>query len=531
MSLVHRSHLAGLAVLGVLVLGSLFSGSPALAAGAPEAPVSEPASGVTATTAVLHGTLNPHAKALTGWYFAYSLEAECALNGYASEPQPETEVMAQSEQTEITGLEPNKQYSFCLVAENAAQETTAGSSLTFKTKTMPPAVESENALEVNSTDAQLEGGINPENEETTYHFEYASETVDDGEQLVNATTIPGGTLTAVFGSQPVGPLDIGGGLQSGKVYYYRVIAENAAHEKGEGPVQSFQTTSTPTIAGEEAQDPTGTRVLLSATLNPLGLETRYHFAYIDQTGYETALAQGSTDPYAVGSGTPEEIMGATYESQTLSPVFVSELKPGTTYHYALVATNTNGSVTGPDETFATAPATPPIVSTGTANSIAQSIARLSATVDTNGLQTIYGFETGTEAGTYGPVAGVGSLGGATTQIVTLNLEDLQPGTTYHYRITATNLDGTVYGTDATFTTAGFPTLLTPQSAPPLIAVPTIAFPIETGAQTGVGKTEPKELTNAQKLAAALKKCAKKPKNKRTACQRQAHKRYEPAKWK
>jgi hypothetical protein len=42
-------------------------------------------------------------------------------------------------------------------------------------------------------------------------------------------------------------------------------------------------------------------------------------------------------------------------------------------------------------------------------------------------------------------------------------------------------------------------------------------------------TKQKALTNAQKLAAALKTCKKKSKKQRTACERQAHKKYAPSK--
>jgi hypothetical protein len=37
------------------------------------------------------------------------------------------------------------------------------------------------------------------------------------------------------------------------------------------------------------------------------------------------------------------------------------------------------------------------------------------------------------------------------------------------------------------------------------------------------------LTNAQKLANALKACTKKPKKQRAGCQKQARKKYAPAK--
>jgi hypothetical protein len=47
------------------------------------------------------------------------------------------------------------------------------------------------------------------------------------------------------------------------------------------------------------------------------------------------------------------------------------------------------------------------------------------------------------------------------------LSELQPGTTYYYRITATNADGTVYGEDPTFSTVGLPGLLSAPWSPPL----------------------------------------------------------------
>lgn len=36
------------------------------------------------------------------------------------------------------------------------------------------------------------------------------------------------------------------------------------------------------------------------------------------------------------------------------------------------------------------------------------------------------------------------------------VENLQPATTYHYRLVAVNEDGTTYGPDQTFTTRGYP---------------------------------------------------------------------------
>lgn len=67
-----------------------------------------------------------------------------------------------------------------------------------------------------------------------------------------------------------------------------------------------------------------------------------------------------------------------------------ELEPGTTYHYALVATNALGTtVIGPDQTFTTSPATPPIVSGLSVSGVTQTGATLTGTIDPQGLQTTY----------------------------------------------------------------------------------------------------------------------------------------------
>jgi PKD repeat protein len=66
------------------------------------------------------------------------------------------------------------------------------------------------------------------------------------------------------------------------------------------------------------------------------------------------------------------------------------------------------------------------------------------------------------------------------------------------------------------------TTTTTTSAPP----PTITTPIVTPPPAGI---KPKPLTNAQKLAAALRACKKEPKKRRAGCVKQAEKKYAPKK--
>jgi hypothetical protein len=294
--------------------------------------------------------------------------------------------------------------------------------------------------------------------------------------------------------------------------------------------ESNSTPIVPTVSTGEAQNITLTTATLSGTVNPEGGETTYsYFEYVSEARYQAALAEGASDPYGAGETTTPVSVGFSAEPQAVGPTIAVGLLPGTTYHFRVVAHNEyEGKLEtsyGNDATFTTLPPILPTVSTGGAGAISQNTATLSGMVSTNGLQTNYGFEIGTEPGSYGPATGLGSIGGANTETVSVTLSELQPGTTYSYRVTATNADGTVQGQAGSFTTPGFPTLIVPPSSPPLVAAASTAFPQEEKPSTTT-----KKLTNAEKLGKALKACRReKKKSKGAACEKQAYRKFAPAK--
>jgi hypothetical protein len=163
------------------------------------------------------------------------------------------------------------------------------------------------------------------------------------------------------------------------------------------------------------------------------------------------------------------------------------------------------------------------VGTGEASGVTQTAASISGTVDPEGLQTSYAFEVGTDTG-YSGARLYGNAGqGEGPEPITVALQDLAPATTYHYRLIASNLDGTTDGQDMTFTTPSVPSPILQPFTLPLLATTSIAFPTETGATTTATTTTP---TRAQKLAKALKQCKKdKSKSKHAKCEKQARKRY------
>jgi len=124
------------------------------------------------------------------------------------------------------------------------------------------------------------------------------------------------------------------------------------------------------------------------------------------------------------------------------------------------------------------------------------------------------------------VTGLGSIGGSTTEAVSLTLGELQPGTTYYYRVTASSVDGTRQGEPVPFTTPGFPSLIAPPASPPLVAYTSPGFPAQEKGSTG---TTVKALTSKEKLENALKACKRdKSKNKRSRCEKQAKSKYAGA---
>jgi len=102
--------------------------------------------------------------------------------------------------------------------------------------------------------------------------------------------------------------------------------------------------------------------------------------------------------------------------------------------------------------FTTLPMTGfPVVTTNPATNVTASSARLNGTLDPHGLSTTVYFQYGT-TNSYGSRTPNHIKTGNNYQNVFADISELTVGTTYHFRIVATNTVGTRYGIDRTFTT-------------------------------------------------------------------------------
>jgi DNA-binding beta-propeller fold protein YncE len=377
---------------------------------------------------------------------------------------------------------------------------TFGNSVFVYNTIVLPTVVTEAASEVQHTSAKLNGTVNPEGLTITSCFFAFGE----GQQI--PCDLSGSEIGT--GSEPVAVSAQVEGLEPGQTYPYHLVAEAGGHAS-EGSVLQFTTPPiAPTVTIEPATAITRTTALLQGTINPNNSPTAYHFEYEYTTEGQTRVEQRPSKPLSPG-GAPVSV----------GPEPISELKAGTTYLYRIVATNAAGTSTSPNGQFTTPPPTPPIVGPASASATSPTTATLTGAINPNGIRTRYTLEFGTDA-SYG-TATFGEAGNASeTQQVSLALNGLLPGTAYHFRLVASNEDGTVAGEDHTFTTPGLPISI---SAPLPAAL--IAFVVPSEPPAGKPNPQPKPLTRAQKLARALKACRKLPRRKRAPCVKRAHRKY------
>ena len=213
------------------------------------------------------------------------------------------------------------------------------------------------------------------------------------------------------------------------------------------------TTTTATITGD-------TSATLNGTVNPDGVA-------LEECLFEYGLttAYGQTTPCAE---TPAEI-GTGFKAVHAD---LAGLAPESLYHFRLVAKNTNATIPGKDASFKT-PSKPALDGPWSAD-VGFSEATLRARIDPENSPTTYRFEWGPDS-TYGQSTAEIAIGTAAGfKAVSLPLNGLAPGATYHYRLVATNNIGTTASTDRTLTTY-------PLAAPAKADCPNQAFRVGASA--------------------------------------------------
>jgi hypothetical protein len=290
------------------------------------------------------------------------------------------------------------------------------------------------------TTAQVSGNINPEGNENYYgSFEYSTDQVN----WTAADFL--GPLAAGTGSQHL-TAEITG-LRAGTHYWVRLAALNfiepATLSAEPNPAFTTVTLAEPSVSINPVSAVTTSSAHFSGAIdpeapagNPAASEVSWHFECTPECpGLEGTIAPDSASHQVSADATG--------------------LKPHTEYQVKLVATNAAGSVSAGPEHFTTE-AIAPTAQTIPAFALAGGTkAILAGRVNPENSHTSYWIE-------YGPGTGYGSSLPAThdadaglgeaPSFVTQEVTGLQPSSTYHFRIIASNPAGTVTGLDQSFTT-------------------------------------------------------------------------------
>lgn len=227
------------------------------------------------------------------------------------------------------------------------------------------------------------------------------------------------------------------GLSPKRTYYVKAYATNIAGT-GYGNMETFVTSGdNPVPVVLDATEIETHSAILNGTVNPGLLSTAVEFEYGISTSYGISIA-ASESP--VSGSTDVNVSAA-----------ISGLSPGIVYHFRVKALNSLGTMYSGDRIFTTSGQVPAVEPSDITNLKINTVT-LNGTVNPNYLSTTVVFEWGTSEA-YGNTASVtGTLTGSDVSNVTANLGSLLPGTTYHYRIKATNELGTTYSSDQTFRT-------------------------------------------------------------------------------
>ena len=197
-------------------------GTPAPVGSAPTTKTASP-SNVSRTTATLNGEVTPN-KATTQYWFEYGTTMNLgAVTAFTAVGNGTAGVLAAQP---VSNLAPGTTYFYRVNAQNQFG-TNVGAILSFKTAgpiaSKEPAVNTNNPTSVTSSTATLLGTVNPNGTDTSYWFEYSTNSLLSALLL---KTTPSQTVTGSSGLTPV-TANLSN-LNSKTTYYVKLVAQNSA---------------------------------------------------------------------------------------------------------------------------------------------------------------------------------------------------------------------------------------------------------------------------------------------------------------
>jgi hypothetical protein len=160
-----------------------------------------------------------------------------------------------------------------------------------------------------------------------------------------------------------------------------------------------------------------------------------------------ATIVGSTITCYINGAVIFGVTDSTYSSGSPGIGFYLQGGSATASNYGFSSLTVSDGTQTPTPT----PTGPPFATTNPATNIASFSATINGSLNPQGLTTTVYFQYGTTT-SYGRTTPVQTQTGNTVRNVSANISNLSANTVYHFRIVATNINGTRFGSDRTFRT-------------------------------------------------------------------------------
>src|SRR5579875_1347116 len=265
--------------------------------------VTQAATSVTATTAVLNGTVNPGGVAQT-CNFAYGTSIALGGATIVAAPSPGSGSSPVAESVAVSGLTANTTYYFQLECSNGN-----GGILSFTTSSSG-AVVTQAATSITATSAVLNGTVNPGGVAQTCDYLYGT-----------SSTLAGAASTSTFSTPAVStvqsePMTVSG-LTPNTTYYFELVCQN-----GNGGILSFTTSTASQVTQIYGTDPIGTSIAISEQEFPT-TDSAQAVVLARDDFFADALAGG---PLAAAVDGPMLLTEGAPQSATLDPRTEAEIE-------------------------------------------------------------------------------------------------------------------------------------------------------------------------------------------------------------
>jgi hypothetical protein len=329
----------------------------------------------------------------------------------------------------VTNLLPGNVYYFEAIATNSSGATTNNLNGTFTTPLALLSVTTEPATNVTATGATLQAAVNPNGADSTVYFVYGSTTNYGSATAPVALTNQLNTPQWVTNNLT--------GLLPGVTYHFEAIGTNRLGTNYGGDLTFTNLAEAPSVTTGAATGVTATSATLPASVLPNGAATTVTFEYGTTTNY--------------GSSTGAILLANNLNTVQPVSVGITNLVPGTVYHFQALAANSAGANDGGDSTFTCPPAVPSVTTLPLVNLTPAGVTFPALVNPNGGAATVY-FAYGTTTNYFAQTAATGLTTNLNSpQSVTNGAANLLPGVVYHYQAVAANSAGKGYGGDLTFT--------------------------------------------------------------------------------